>query len=718
MKRFLLFLLFSAILNVSLLTQINTPWKWSHPIPQGNTLRFVKVFSTTSWVGIGYAGTFIKTTNGGVNWYIRHDIAGTQTTDQLFFYNGWFFDANTGFGCGESGKLVRTTNGGSSWDSISTGVTGTLYGIHFINNSTGFIGGSSGTVLKTTNGGLNWTPLTTGITTTINNIFARDVNNIYAPTTSANLRVSTDGGVNWVTQLTGTSVTLYDVYFRDANTGIVCGSSTALRYTTNGGLNWTATNTGLPSSTLYSINYFPGLADTDYWYASGNSFYAFRSINNGLTWDSVSIAGTQTYVSTYYNLDRNVSTMVTAGAFGLINSSTNGGANWTAHNSLPYGSTLNDIWCENMNGRVIAVGSVSPTPLMYSSNGGASWSTDPGLPITSTLYGIKMINSLTGYVSGSSNRVYKTTNGGATWDSVSTAIGASTTLYCPDFVNVNTGWVSGSSGRVFKTTNGGANWSLLTTGITNTLYRIDMFDANTGWFIGSTGTVRKTTDGGTSWTAQTSNYGSTINWIQMINVNTGYLCGLSGNMRKTTNGGANWDTLATPVTNSLYSLSFADANTGLVSGSAGLTMRTTSGGASWEIFNSAGATMNGIYARHRDSAWVCGSSAGILKFTQGLVGTMNWSNEVPLTYTLEQNYPNPFNPSTTIKFSIPKISKVSLKLYDITGREVDILINNMELNAGTVTYTFDGLNFASGVYFYSLIADDNIISSKKMILVK
>lgn len=718
MKKILRFLLVFSFTAVGLFSQINSPWQWSHPKPQGNTLRFVKAFSPSSFVGIGYAGTFIKTTNGGANWYIRHDIAGTMTSDQIFFYNGWFFDVNTGFGCGELGKLVRTTNGGTTWDSVSTGVTVTLYGIHFVNNTTGFIGGASGTVLKTTNAGLNWLPLTTGITTTINNIFARDVNNIYAPTTSGNLRVSTDGGVSWATQLTGTSVTVYDVYFRDANTGVVCGSSTALRYTTNGGLNWTATNTGLPSSTLYNLNYFPGLTDADYWYASGNSFYAFRSINNGLTWDSVDVTGSQVFTSTYYNLDRNGSTMITGGALGLINTSTNAGANWTAHNTLPYGSSLNDIWCDRMNGRVIAVGSVSPTPMMYSTNGGTTWSTDPGIPITTTLYGIKMINSLTGYVSGSSNRVFKTSNGGATWDSVSTAIGSSTTLYCPDFINENTGWVSGSSGRVFKTTNAGANWTLQTTGITNTLYRIDMLDANTGWFIGSSGTVRKTTDGGTTWTAQTSNYGSTINWIQMINANTGYLSGLSGNMRKTTNGGTNWDTLVTPVTNSLYSLSFVDANTGFVSGSAGLSMRTTTGGASWEIFNTAGATMNGIYARHRDSAWVCGSSAGILKFVQGLVGVVTWSNEVPLTYSLSQNYPNPFNPTTTIKFAIPKTSKVSLKIYDISGREVEALFNNSILNAGTVTYSFDGTNLASGVYFYTLISDGNIISSKKMMLVK
>jgi len=714
MKKFLFSLITLLLLAASGSSQVNSPWKWSHPSPQGNTLRYVKVFSATNWIAIGYSSTFMRTTNGGANWYIRNDIAGQQQTSQLFFYNGWFFDINTGFACGSSGKLVRTTNSGVTWDSVSTGVTATLYGMHFINSTTGFIGGSSGTVLKTTNGGLNWTALTTGVTTTINNIFARDVNNIYAPTTSSNVRITTDGGTTWNNRSTGSSVTVYDVYFKDANIGIACGSSTALRKTTNGGLNWTITNTGLPSSTFYGITYDQA---SNTWYASGNSFFAFRSTNDGTSWDSVSIVGTQTYVSTLYYLDRNGTTLLTSGAFGLINSSTNAGANWTAHNPLPFSGTLNDIWADNMNGRIFAVGTIGVTPLMLSTNGGNTWSTTPGANIPVSLYGIKMLNSNTGFVSGGSGKVFKTTNGGNSWDSVS-SVGVTSTLYCPDFIDVNTGWVSGSSGTIRKTTNGGASWTAQTSGVTTTLYRIDMVNATTGWFIGSSGTVRKTTDGGTTWTAQTPNYTSTINWIQMLDVNTGYLCALSGNVRKTTNGGANWDTVQTPVTNSLYGLSFINANTGFVSGATGVTIRTSNGGTTWEINNTSASTMNAIYAKNYDSAWVCGSSGSILRFGDGVTGTVTWSNEIPLQYELKQNYPNPFNPTTTIKFALPVAGKVSLKIYDIVGREVKSLFNGLELNAGTVTYDFDGTNLASGVYFYSLIVNDNKIDTKKMVLVK
>jgi len=169
---------------------------------------------------------------------------------------------------------------------------------------------------------------------------------------------------------------------------------------------------------------------------------------------------------------------------------------------------------------------------------------------------------------------------------------------------------------------------------------------------------------------------------------------------------------------SQYSVSFTNMNTGYVAGASGYSYRTSNGGASWEIKNSGASSLNAVYAKGYDSAFVAGAGASIQKYYNGLVGGITWHNQVPEKYTLDQNYPNPFNPVTTIKFGLPKAAVVTLKVYDILGREVKILFNNMELNAGTVTYDFNGTEFASGVYFYSLIVNNNKIDTKKMVLVK
>jgi hypothetical protein len=82
-----------------------------------------------------------------------------------------------------------------------------------------------------------------------------------------------------------------------------------------------------------------------------------------------------------------------------------------------------------------------------------------------------------------------------------------------------------------------------------------------------------------------------------------------------------------------------------------------------------------------------------------------------------QNYPNPFNPTTTIVYKIAKQSSVLMRIYDITGREVQTVVNEVQ-SAGTYKADVRALNMASGVYFYTLEADGIKIGTKKMVLVK
>jgi hypothetical protein len=90
---------------------------------------------------------------------------------------------------------------------------------------------------------------------------------------------------------------------------------------------------------------------------------------------------------------------------------------------------------------------------------------------------------------------------------------------------------------------------------------------------------------------------------------------------------------------------------------------------------------------------------------------------VPSQFELSQNYPNPFNPTTKINFSIPVDSKVTLNIYDITGKLVSTLINNEFRLASYYTMEFNASNFSSGTYFYT-IRTDKFNETKKMILIK
>ena len=107
-------------------------------------------------------------------------------------------------------------------------------------------------------------------------------------------------------------------------------------------------------------------------------------------------------------------------------------------------------------------------------------------------------------------------------------------------------------------------------------------------------------------------------------------------------------------------------------------------------------------------------------YTLVVGGTPSGVNGNSLTageYNLYQNYPNPFNPSTSIEFNLPKQEKVSLKVYNSLGKEIATLVNNSLGTAGLNRVTFDGANFASGVYFYKISAGD-FSEIRKMMLVK
>ncbi len=127
--------------------------------------------------------------------------------------------------------------------------------------------------------------------------------------------------------------------------------------------------------------------------------------------------------------------------------------------------------------------------------------------------------------------------------------------------------------------------------------------------------------------------------------------------------------------------------------------------------------------RNGDAVYVSGISRGsnfyddytTIKYSS-VTSLTNLNIQVPANFYLEQNYPNPFNPSTHIKFQIPENGFVSLKVFDILGKEVSDLLNQ-NLDAGSYILNWDAANQQSGVYFYKLVSK-NYSETKKMILQK
>ncbi len=122
----------------------------------------------------------------------------------------------------------------------------------------------------------------------------------------------------------------------------------------------------------------------------------------------------------------------------------------------------------------------------------------------------------------------------------------------------------------------------------------------------------------------------------------------------------------------------------------------------WRVLAS-GCSINGLYSV-------------IYNFTTSPVSLYPNENQYPKMFKLYPNYPNPFNPLTKMIFDIPKQDLVTLKVFDVLGREVSTLVN-VQLKPGTYEVDWDGSSFASGVYYYKLISGE-FVETKKMILLK
>jgi len=145
----------------------------------------------------------------------------------------------------------------------------------------------------------------------------------------------------------------------------------------------------------------------------------------------------------------------------------------------------------------------------------------------------------------------------------------------------------------------------------------------------------------------------------------------------------------------------------------------------WSSFNagsgipqsSTSAIKNAVGQNFVGTSQSTNSKVGSGFLTSDIVDAVQEQGDVlPKTYSLSQNYPNPFNPKTNIRFDLPKEGFVTLKVFDILGREVTTLVNQT-MNAGSYSVDFDASNLQSGIYFYRLQAGE-FTAVKKLVLMK
>ncbi len=159
-----------------------------------------------------------------------------------------------------------------------------------------------------------------------------------------------------------------------------------------------------------------------------------------------------------------------------------------------------------------------------------------------------------------------------------------------------------------------------------------------------------------------------------------------GVMVRSEDAGDNWTVITTPSENDQFAVNFGSDEFGISTGFEGSRLYTTDGGLTWAT---------------------------------SIVPPIS-KIKINEPVKLNQNFPNPFNPSTVISYEVNASSNVTIKVYDMTGREVRTLVNSFQ-NAGTYSVNFNGTNLASGIYFYVIrmnTGSTEFTKTMKMILTK
>lgn len=361
--------------------------------------------------------------------------------------------------------------------------------------------------------------------------------------------------------------------------------------------------------------------------------------------------------------------------------------------------------------------------IMKTTNSGENWIVQYSNP-GKQMYGLSIVDTNIVYAVGWFETIVKTTNGGSNWIEIKNGpFGEGHSYEAVYFINKETGWVSGSGNLIFKTTNGGMAFdSIIVLGQFRDFY---FRNNKEGLVCGEGGYMYKTDNGGLNWHeifVPVANQSADFNNLTFVNNDTGYTQGTqNGKVYKTTNFGLTWDSLTRiPESINMISIFFSSVNTGWTCGQNNKIFKTTDAGLNWRRENTSSFSPYGfasIYFLNDSIGWCVGTLGKIAYTTSsGMTGVSNSTMHLLNDFSLKNNYPNPFNSSTIIKFNIEKNSNYKLEIFNNLGQLIETIFNEYK-SKGNYEIVFNADKIPSGNYFYKL-SNGKESQLKKFLLIK
>ncbi len=710
--------------------------------PYGASVTAMAVSGNGIFVGTGgftNGGGVYRSTNNGANWIEVTNGLTNKWVNTVAVHSSEAGD--TALFAGTMGGVFRSTDNGTNWSEVNAGLPEYQWVTSFADNGKYlFAGLHEYGLYRSTDDGLSWT--WAGLDKGIKALAVTLDGAVLASIVGEGVFRSIDNGINWTEAYAGLSPGCFAIApGAGGGTNLFAGIWLGgVFLSTNDGASWTDVSNGLSSRYVSSL----AVGGTDL-YAGTWDGGVFLSTNNGSSWRSIGCTNRAvSALAVGTDMTKGIK-LFAAEAYGAgVFVWTNHDTLWTeVNNGLTHTSVLSFVLSPNTGDGTDLFAGTSNNGMFRSTDYGSTWTAVNNGLTNHQVNALAVLKDSTNGVSifaGTSEGIFLSSDNGANWTNIFLwSAGMSNTFVYSLAVSGMNLFAGTYNDGVFLSTDKGTTWKEANEGLTRTGVQA-LAVSDTNLFAGGAGVFRSTNNG-KSWTSLGMS-NKTIRSLAATQSGLGETNLYAGTAREgvflSTDGGINWtasnegmlkttdgnyfDVGALAVTGmNLFvgtMISNLDpsrrhhCNLFLSSNNGTCWTEVDSGLTPTEVFsliivpnNAGGATL------------IAGTSAAAWRRPLSEVITaVESSCELPREFVLRQNYPNPFNPSTTIKYELPKSSEVRLSIVDMLGREVSVLVNERK-DAGVHEVRFDGLNLASGVYFYRMLAGD-FVATKRMLVLK
>jgi len=650
---------------------------------------------------IFFAGTdhgVVRSTDNGASWMGANTGIPSGRGARCFATSGTYLFVGTG-----GDGVFRSSDMGLTWIEVNNGLTNKYVTVLTFSDKHLFAATDDG-ISRTSDNGSNWTPVNSNLPYPhFSALYASNGNLLAGTNAGSGIYCSTNEGENWT--FVYPASTIWD--FVSCGTNLFALVDGGVLFSTDNGSTWS-------HRTLDSRYVFSALVASEGVLLAGTERgNLYISADNGTEWTPLNARFGQSQVAALYSEGPDILAGTQGGG---IFRSTDNGSSWAPMNT---GLTFSLVYSLATIGDVLFAATLG-AGIYRSTDLGNHW-----IPISADLpdfWRWTLVAEGDELFAAGDSGVFRSSDNGSSWIAASeglTDIGINVIAASSNWAGSSV-LVAGIDDRVALSTNSGISWTEPpNAGLHAVIFDVGIVDTCLYVCTSGKGLVYRSTDMGAQWIA-TSQGLDCDNAQALVQHGADLFVGTDHGVFRSTDGGTSWTSASIGLPQSASVDCFASSGDILLVGTYdhGAYFSSNSG-ASWTAFNSGltddfvqdFALIDTILFAGMYHGGICRRSLLDVTTTVG-----NEHRQVPIRYSLEQNFPNPFNPSTTIHFTIPTDSFVSLEVYDLLGRLAATLASE-ELRAGTHTRRWDAEGFPSGVYLYRLLAGSHA-ETKKLILVR